>query len=257
MNDNIKISLITVTFNAEKTLLATLKSVIAQDYSSIEHVLVDGESKDGTMTLIEKYSESILQKNGRDVKYISERDNGIYDAMNKGIALSTGDYICFLNAGDSLHAPDTLTKLVEKISADTAVIYGDTDIVNEEGIFLHKRRLSPPEKLSWKSFRNGMLVCHQSFYVKREIAELFSYDMRYKHSADFDWCIRIMKYAKSEKVQLTNSHLILTDYLEEGHTTKFHKASLRERFNIMCKYYGYVSTLLFHIWFLVRNVTKR
>lgn len=251
-----KFSLITVTFNAEETLPATLESVAAQDYSLIEHIIVDGGSVDGTLALISDYQNSMIQHEGREVKYISEKDNGIYDAMNKGISMATGDYLCFLNAGDSLHASNVLTRIAELTSADTAVIYGDTDIVNEKREFMHRRRLSPPEQLSWKHFRNGMLVCHQSFYVKRELAKLFPYNLKYHHSADFDWCIRIMKYAKDEKLQLINSHLTLTNYLDEGHTTKYHKASLRERFDIMCNYYGCVSTMLFHLWFFVRNLTK-
>lgn len=96
-----------------------------------------------------------------------------------------------------------------------------------------------------------MLVCHQAFFAKRTLAE--PYDLRYRFSADFDWCIRIMKKSKV----LHNTHLTLIDYLEEGMTTRNHKASLHERFRIMAKHYGWLSTVAHHAWFVVRAVVKK
>ena len=103
---------------------------------------------------------------------ISEPDKGLYDAMNKGICLATGDYLCFLNAGDELHDKESLQHLVQTLEGNDLpdVIYGETAIVDEEGRFLHMRRLSTPEQLTWKSFKQGMLVCHQAFLPKRELA---------------------------------------------------------------------------------------
>ena len=162
--------------------------------------------------------------------------------MNKGIKLATGDYLCFLNAGDGLHEDDTLLRIVHSLTGTILpdVIYGETDIVDDEGHFLYKRRLSAPETLHWKSFKKGMLVCHQAFFARRELALEEPYDLQYRFSADFDWCIRIMKKAKV----LHNTHLTLIDYLNEGMTTRNHKASLKERFHIMAKHYGLVSTVL-------------
>ena len=91
-----------------------------------------------------------------------------------------------------------------------------------------------------------MLVCHQAFFARRD--RLVNYDLHYRFSADFDWCIRIMKQSKT----LHNTHLTLIDYLNEGMTTRNHKASLKERFRIMCKHYGYFSTILRHLWFALR-----
>ena len=133
------------------------------------------------------------------------------------------------------------------------VLYGETAIVDESGNFLHMRRLSTLEDLNWKSFKQGMLVCHQAFFAKRELAVQEPYLLDYRFSADFDWCIRIMKRAK----HLHNTQLTLIDYLNEGMTTRNHKASLKERFRIMAKHYGWFSTILHHGWFVIRLFYKR
>ena len=174
--------------------------------------------------------------------------------MNKGIRMATGDYLCFLNAGDKLHDCNTLHQIAETLKDKELpdVIYGETAIVDEGGNFLHMRRLSTPEQLTWKSFKQGMLVCHQSFLVKRELALKHPYDLQYRFSADFDWCIRIMKEAKC----LHNTRLTLINYLNEGMTTRNHKASLKERFRIMAKHYGWTSTILHHCWFVIRLFYK-
>ncbi len=239
-------SIITVTYNAEKVLEDTIQSVIAQTYRHIEYIIVDGASKDGTLNIIHRYRPHIQ-------RLISEPDRGLYDAMNKGIAAATGDYLCFLNAGDCFHEDDTLQQVVHSLHSDKLpdVIYGDTAIVNAQRHFVRMRRLSPPEVLTWKSFKQGMLVCHQAFFARRELAE--TYDPAYRYSADFDWCIRVMKKAHT----LHNTHLTLIDYLEEGMTTQNHKASLKERFRIMAKHYGWISTVAHHAWFVLRALLKK
>ena len=242
-----KFSIITVTYNAEKVLEDTIQSVIFQTYRNVEYIIVDGASKDHTLEIVNKYHDRIN-------KVTSEIDKGLYDAMNKGIQLATGDYLCFLNAGDKFHDSETLQKVVHTLKGQELpdVIYGETAIVDEEGHFLHMRRLSTPAHLNWKSFKQGMLVCHQAFFANRELAINHLYDLQYRFSADFDWCIRIMKKAKC----LHNTRLTLIDYLNEGMTTKNHKASLKERFCIMAKHYGLISTILHHGWFVIRLFYK-
>lgn len=248
-----KFSIITVTYNAANVLEDTIQSIITQTYKNVEYIIVDGASTDNTLHLIEKYRTHIHT-------LVSEPDKGLYDAMNKGLKLATGDYVCFLNAGDCLHEDDTLQNMVHSVINASAgndtnqipdVIYGQTAIVDNEGHFLRMRRLTPPEHLTWKSFKQGMLVCHQAFFARRELAE--PYDLHYRFSADFDWCIRILKKAGTTH----NTHLILIDYLEEGLTTRNHKASLKERFHIMCRHYGILSTLTYHAWFVIRALTHR
>ncbi len=239
-------SIITICYNAEATLEKTIQSVLAQTYPNVEYIIVDGASKDNTLAIINRYRPQLS-------KVVSEPDKGLYDAMNKGIGLATGDYLCFLNAGDTFFSANTLQEMVDTLPADKCpdVIYGETALVDAEGQFVRMRRLQAPEVLTWRSFRQGMLVCHQAFFARRELVPL--YDLQYRFSADFDWCIRIMKQSRL----LHNTHLTLVNYLDEGLTTRNQKASLKERFRIMAKHYGLFSTLLHHLWFVFRAIIKR
>lgn len=246
------ITLVTVTYNAAAVLQRTLASIAEQTCKDFEHLIIDGASTDNTIQLAEQYKASLI---GGQVVILSEPDKGLYDAMNKGLRLAKGDYICFLNAGDKLHSPATLQHISDSLKTSknpVGIIYGNTDIVDEMGTFIRQRRLQPPATLTWRSFRHGMLVCHQAFYVNRTIAQ--NYDLRYRFSADFDWCIRCMK--EGERLHMTNLqiHEPLCDYLAEGMTTQNHKASLRERFNIMRKHYGLIPTIALHLWFVIRAI---
>ena len=243
----------TITYNAAQVLQRTLDSVLQQDYPDIVHLIIDGNSTDGTLQLVDDYIQrSNAADNGHRIQVTSEPDHGIYDAMNKGLRSLDGDYVCFLNAGDFLPAPDTVSKIVAALCDTPAVLYGDTDIVDAEGRFLHHRRLSPPENLTWKSFRHGMLVCHQAFYARTDFAIATPYDQRYRYSADVDWCIRIMKAAAKENVPLLNLHMVVANYTQEGQTTLHHRESLIERFKIMGRHYGWLTTIAMHVWFVFR-----
>lgn len=251
----INFTIITCTFNASKYIDRTLNSVRGQSYPHIEHFIIDGVSKDDTV----KKAQTYAYDSRYPVIVKSEPDKGLYDAMNKGIQLAKGDYIIFLNAGDEFAEEDTLTSVAEQLKGKQfpGVIYGNTDIVDENGNFLRKRRLAPPEKLSWKSFKHGMLVCHQSFYAKTDIAQKVPYNLNYKLSADVDWCIRIMKEAEQQGLALWNTHMTLSSYLEGGMSVQSHRASLKERFNVMSDHYGKIATIGMHLWFVVRAILKR
>ena len=261
----IRFTIVTITYNAERVLQRTLDSVLAQTYEGVEHLIVDGASKDATLQLAEHYKKkSDASDSGHKVIILSEPDHGIYDAMNKGLTQASGDYIVFINAGDSFPQKDTLEKIahcchLNELPSDAlpAVLYGNTDIVDGEGNFLHPRRLQPPAKLTWRSFRQGMLVCHQAFYARADIAKNLQYDTQYKYSADVDWCIRVMKEAERLSLPLYNIDMVVANYTEEGTTTRHHRESLRERYRVMAHHYGHVSTFLMHGWFAVRNIISR
>lgn len=253
----ITFSIITCTYNASQYVERTLQSVFQQTYPHIEHLIIDGMSKDDTVEKVRKYADG---QDVHGVEVICEKDKGLYDAMNKGILRAKGDYIIFLNAGDVFANATVLADVATQIEGAKelpGVVYGDTDVVDEDGHFLRKRRLSPPETLTWKSFRHGMLVCHQSFYARTDIAKRNLYDLKYRLSADVDWCIRVMKDAQKQKVALHNTHLTLCSYLDGGMSVKNHRASLKERFRIMATHYGLISTVLMHIWFVFRSVLKK
>ena len=261
----LRISIITITFNAARSLQRTLDSVACQTYDHIEHLIVDGASKDETVGIAQRYQS----QSRHEVTISSEPDHGLYDAMNKGLQRATGDYIVYLNAGDTLHAPDTIETVVsavnspriatrsqrEELTAESqrpAVVYGDTAITDADGRFLHLRTHRPPEKLTWRSFKKGMLVCHQAFYARLDIARQFPYNLQYRHSADVDWCIRIMKEADRLGLPLVNTYAVLADFEEGGDTTQHHRDSLWERYHVMSTHYGSLQTFLLHCWFIVR-----
>ncbi len=259
----IKFSVITITYNASAVLRRTTGSVAAQDYADVEHIIVDGASTDGTLAIAEEYvRQSQAAGNGHETRLVSEPDRGIYDAMNKGLALATGDYVVFMNAGDTFHSPGTLSETAHAaMTGDDgelpAVLFGDTDIVDGSGKYIAHRRLTPPDRLTWRSFRHGMLVCHQSFYARTDIAKRTPFDLQYRYSADVDWCIRIMKEASALHLPLLRVPAVLTDYMQEGQTTRHHGESLRERFRVMASHYGLFTTAIMHLWFVVRALVKR
>lgn len=150
----LKITVATVTYNAAAQIGRTIASVEAQDYPHVEHLIIDGNSQDDTLAAVHHYQErNSVAPVQHEINCLSEPDDGLYDAMNKALDMATGDYIVFLNAGDTLHSPTTLSHVAavarqaktERRGKLPAVIYGDTDLVDSEGRFLRHRRLSPPE----------------------------------------------------------------------------------------------------------------
>lgn len=254
-------SIITCTYNAESVLQRTLDSVLEQTYSHVEHIIVDGASTDATLDMVEAYKQkSDAEDWCHEVRVKSEPDRGLYDAMNKGIQRATGQYVLFLNAGDTFPSADTLELVAESVGEGEeppAVLYGDTDVVDEEGRFLRHRRLSPPRRLTWRSFMKGMLVCHQAFYARTDLAKATPYDLHYRFSADVDWCIRIMRLARRRRLPMRNVGAVVVNFLDGGMTTTNHRASLKERFHVMAHHYGFVPTVIMHAWFVVRSLFKK
>lgn len=257
----LKITVATVTYNAAALIEATIASVERQNYPWVEHLIVDGNSRDDTLAHVHRYQErNSVAPVRHEIVCISEPDDGLYDAMNKALELATGSYIVFLNAGDRLHDADTLSRVARAAQSTAelpAVVYGNTDLVDAEGRFVRHRRLAPPPRLTWRSFARGMLVCHQAFYARTDLARACRYDLRYRFSADFDWCVRLLKEAARRRLPVQGVGAVTADYLSEGLTTQNHQASLRERFAIMAHHYGLVPTLLRHAWFVVRAVVKK
>lgn len=241
-----RFSIITITYNAEATLSPTLDSLSAQTCRDFEHIVVDGASTDATVSL----AMSNMPENR---KLVSEPDNGLYDAMNKGLRMAQGDYVLFLNAGDSFATPETLALYHEATSDNPDIIYSDTLLVDAERNVIGKRHLSVPKRLTFKSFASGMLVCHQAFCVRRDL--VVPYNLLYRFSADYEWCLRILKKSTPEKcVNLKTAGI---HYLCDGLTDRNRKASLKERYRIMCRYYGTLPTMLRHIGFLARHLLRQ
>lgn len=238
-----RISIITVTYNAGDLLQKTINSIQSQTLKSFEHIVIDGGSKDQTLEIIERNRNLFAY-------FISEKDNGIYDAMNKGLAAAKGEYILFLNAGDLLYSNDTLEKIFKNTPAD--VYYGDTLMVdfsgNPIGLMSKITTRKLPENLKIENMALGMVVCHQSFIVSRKIAPM--YNLEYRICGDLDWVIQCLK--KSNKV--VNTKLIISKYLLGGHSSQNLFRSLKERFKLFTHHFGVLKGIYFHFKILWRAI---
>ncbi|GGE59353.1 glycosyltransferase involved in cell wall biosynthesis [Pedobacter psychrotolerans] len=229
-----KLTVITIVYNNVRDIERTINSVLKQTYKNIEYIIVDGKSTDGTLAVIAKYKERIS-------RIISEPDKGIYDAMNKGLALATGDYILFMNSGDEIYDEQTVEDVFDS-SPGADIYYGETEMFNDNWESLGRRRHEAPEIFNWKSFQFGMNISHQAIYVRRSITE--PYDLKYKYSSDIDWIIKSAKKASN----IVNVHRYVAKYLVGGMSKKKHRESLKERFEIFTKYYGLIPNVLNHIF---------
>jgi glycosyltransferase involved in cell wall biosynthesis len=232
-----KLSVITIVYNNVRDIERTMLSVLNQTYSNIEYIIIDGNSTDGTKDIIYKYKDKLAQ-------FISEKDNGIYDAMNKGLALATGDYVLFMNSGDEIYAPVTVAEVFDS-QPGADIYYGETEMFTAQWISMGQRRHQAPESFNWQSFKYGMSISHQAIYVKRSLAE--PYDLQYQYSADIDWIIKAAKNSSN----IVNTHSYVAKYLVGGISKQKHMESLEERFRIFTKYYGFASNVINHFWIAV------
>lgn len=185
-----KLSLITVTYNSGATLAYTIESVLSQTYPDIEYIIVDGSSKDNTVAIIKKYEP---QFKGR-IKWISEPDMGLYDAMNKGIRMATGDIIGILNSDDFFTNPYVLQKVADTFKEDGRLdaVYGDVHFVDPKDLERCVRYYSS-KVFNRKLMKLGFMPAHPSFYVRKECFEKYGiYKTDYKIAADFEFLLRVI-----------------------------------------------------------------
>jgi len=183
-----KISIITVCFNSEATLRDTLESVVAQTYANIEYIVIDGGSKDSTVGLVEEFGDSIDY-------FVSEKDEGIYDAMNKGIRAATGDFVGILNSDDVFSGRDSVEKIAFAIQNNLGVdaVYGDLVYVDRFNLNKVVRRYSSKFFKPWK-MRFGFMLPHPTFYARRQLFdELGFYKTDYRVAADFELLSRFLQ----------------------------------------------------------------
>jgi len=241
------VSVITIVYNGGELLEGTIQSVLKQDTSHLEYLIIDGGSKDNTLDIIKRYSDQIDY-------WISEPDKGIYDAMNKGLKAATGDYVWFMNAGDHIHGEDALSAIFSK-EKDADVYYGEANFVRENRELIGTRSSIStrklPEALNWKNMMYGMAVCHQSFIARRSLAN--DYDTSYRCSADINWVIEVLK--KSKKT--VHTHRVLSDYLVGGFSMKQQKLAWKERFQIYTRHYGLLKNLWATSYIIVRQLIHR
>lgn len=190
----VKISVITAAWNSGKTIEDTLRSVLNQTYGNVEHIIVDGNSDDHTMDIVKKYADHYRQR-GFSLKWISETDDGIYDAMNKGISVASGDVVGLLNSDDFF----TTTSVLEKVASEFAdvenpvdAVYGDIHYVNPDRLDKTVRYYcSKKFKREW--MRMGFMPAHPSFYCRRDIYKKYGlFDTTFKIAADFEQLLRLL-----------------------------------------------------------------
>jgi glycosyltransferase involved in cell wall biosynthesis len=186
-------------------------------------------------------------------KWISEPDKGLYDAMNKGLAMATGDFVWFVNAGDTIAASDVVAKILAKATPETAILYGEVAIVDENRSILGTRSsLSTqkmPQTLTWQSLRYGMVVSHQGFLPRRSIAPQY---MLGNLAADIDWVIICLKNAAENGQPITVIPAILAHFQTGGISTQRHKQSLKDRFVVLQKHFGLLPNLMAHCFIVIR-----
>lgn len=249
------LTIITVTFQAEKFLGRTLDSVDralsnVKNPSLVEYLIIDGGSSDQTLSITSQYSHFVS-------RVISEKDKGLYDAMNKGLRLASGKYLWFLNAGDEAYDDHTLQNLLSSLEGGAAVYYSDAMMVRENGTEVGLRSRFTPHTLAanlhWQDFALGMKVCHQAFIARKDIAPFYEFE---NLSADIDWEIECLK--RAEKVKFLP--FILCRYLLGGLSVKNHRRSLIDRYKVLKKHFGLVPTLFNHLrifwrgyWFAKKN----
>jgi len=238
-------SIITVTWNAASVIAPTMNSVQRQTSSDYEMLIIDGASTDDTLQIVRQASIAGL-------RVFSEPDKGLYDAMNKGIARARGRYLIFLNAGDAFADETVLARLALLTVGNPGVIYGQTQLVDARRNVVGPRHLTAPKRLTAGSFLNGMVVCHQAFVARRDLVP--EYDLQYRFSADYDWCIKVLRKSPSNAYA---GPAPIISYLADGMTTRYHRTSLWERYRIMCRHYGTLKATLRHLSFIPRYLKRR
>ena len=221
--NNLKLSIITVCRNSEALIERTIRSVVSQDYPHIEYIIIDGESTDSTLDIIRQYRNNI------DV-FVSEKDSGIYDAMNKGLAHATGDLIYFLNSGDYLASDHAMSDVIREIERcpDYDIFTGDVMYYDEVSAERRSGKRKTPIDVM------ARVICHQAIIARREVFERYGgFDARYWIYADYDWLLRAVL---DKDVRMNYTGVLLTYYLKAGKSDRVWKKYLSERGEILRKH---------------------
>lgn len=221
------VTIITVTLNNKTGLKKTLDSVLKQKYNNIELIIVDGKSEDGSEEYI-KTNKNLIENKLKRFMYIYEKDNGIYDAMNKGIKASMGDWIIFMNAGDTFFDEEVISKIFEddSIFKEADIIYGKTNLIANEKLEM----ISKPKRL--QNINYGMIFAHQSVFVRAQLLKNNLFSNSYKICSDYDFFLHM--YQKKRKFKEIG--LIISNFEETGVSSKNKLKSYRETKEISLKY---------------------
>lgn len=235
-----KLSIVTVVYNGVESIENTMLSVINQTYDNIEYIIIDGGSTDGTQDVIKKYSSKISYWN-------SEQDKGIYDAMNKGIKVASGDWILFLNVGDLFFSENTLLTIQNQLF-NCDVLYGKTGIkLKNEDISI---RNFYPLTLDWKIIP----YCHQSVIIKRTLLTEALFDLKYKIAADYNQYFRL----KAKDVKFKSINEIISIYDSDGFSSLNQKTLLDEYKKIsLLNHYNFLEKMKIIFYFSYKKIVNK
>lgn len=212
----VKVTIITVSYNAYNSIRRTIESVINQTYPNIEYIVIDGNSKDGSKKIIEEYKSKLSY-------YLSEPDNGIYDGMNKGIKQATGKYTLFLNTDDTLYNNKTIENFVKNIHEQSDIYYGNNKIINEYGEYINKPRDITLLNRKW-------VLSHQATFIKTKLLKENLFDINYRYCADYKQISNL--YLNKHSFKYLDMIISITP-ISSGTTYNNYIASTREHFQII------------------------
>ena len=228
-----KITVATVVLNAKNNIEETIQSILGQTYKDIEYIVIDGESNDGTIDILRKYETKIT-------KLLIEKDNGLYDAMNKALELSTGDYLIFMNSGDTFVTPYIIEGVANSIKYNNAVYYGNVILLNNKqkeaiffGGYFGKHRLC---------FKN---ICHQSVFYSKSVYKTHKYDLKYKIFADYMYNISL----KSEDVSFIYLKTIISFFELGGLSDLGDEELIKNKGKIILNKFGFY----YYVYYLLKK----
>lgn len=183
----LSLSVITVCYNAEESIEKTMQSVLSQSYENIEYLIIDGLSTDSTLDIVRKYQEKY-----HNIRLISEKDSGIYNAMNKGVSYAQGEYIYYLNSGDLFPEETTVEQVMQKLEKNrTDILYGNIDV--DYGTHKNRIRYAEQKRLKKLWIALGITVCHQAVFAKTSLVKERGFDESFKLWADQEWMMQLLK----------------------------------------------------------------
>ncbi len=232
------VTIVTVVFNDANNVENIIKNVTAQSYPNLEYIIIDGGSSDGTLDIIKQYEDKIDY-------WISEGDKGIYDAMNKGVSVATGEWVNFMNAGDAFYRSTTLAEVIEAIPPSADLVYGHTYYKENENLTLIK---TYNIEYLWMS----MICSHQSLFVRTDILKKHPFNIRYKISSDFDF----IYYCYVNKYTFFDTDKIIAIHSIDGVSEQNIIARMMERWRIVNNYTPSLKMNIFYFKLLFRKIKR-
>ncbi len=250
---NLKITIITVCFNAAETIERTIRSVCSQSYPEIEYIIIDGASTDKTLEIIKEYPTRVN-------KLVSEKDNGIYDAMNKGVAIATGDIVYFLNADDRFYDVNVVADIAKVFAEDSSrmLVYGNVTRIGEEQnaiVTLRGKAFISKSRHGFLFFLHSAFF-HQAVFARRSLfSTVGMFNCQYKCSADYEWVVKVFKFNPSCFFYLDRT---IAYYFSMGYSYQNASITRQEKAGIELRYLFCLESVWYFIrYFLIRGFKKR